>query len=103
MDSKIIKYLLIILFSCSKSIAIEFYGSFTQGSFIIGKTDPDDKIKIDKKNIRVSNEGYFVFGIDRDRKYDVKILTEEEKKMESFPMLKKRLQTIEKQIEELKK
>ena len=36
-------------------------------------------------------------------KYDVKILTEEEKKMESFPMLKKRLQTIEKQIEELKK
>ena len=36
-------------------------------------------------------------------KYDVKILTEEEKKMEKFPMLKKRLQTIEKQIEELKK
>ena len=67
MDSKIIKYLLIILFCCSESIAIEFYGSFIQGSFIIGKTDPDDKIKIDKKNIRVSNEGYFVFGIDRDR------------------------------------
>ena len=74
MDSKIIKYLLVILFICSKSIAIEFYGSFIQGSFIVGKTNPDDKIKIDKKDIRVSNEGYFVFGIDRDRKYDVKIL-----------------------------
>jgi murein DD-endopeptidase MepM/ murein hydrolase activator NlpD len=74
MDSKIIKYLLIILFSCSESIAIEFYGSFIQGSFIVGKTNPDDKIKIDKKNIRVSNEGYFVFGIDRDRNFDIKIL-----------------------------
>ena len=74
MDSKIIKYLLIIFFCCSKSIAIEFYGSFIQGSFIVGKTNPDDKIKIDKKNIRVSNEGYFVFGIDRDRNFDIKIL-----------------------------
>ena len=74
MDSKIIKYLLIILFSCSKSIAIEFYGSFIQGSFIVGKTDPYNKIKIDKKNIRVSDEGYFVFGIDRDRNFDIKIL-----------------------------
>ena len=36
-------------------------------------------------------------------KYNIKILTEEEKKMEKFPMLKKRLETIEKQIEELKK
>ena len=69
-----IKYLLIILFSCSESIAIEFYGSFIQGSFIVGKTNPDNKIKIDKKNIRVSNEGYFVFGIDRDRNFDIKIL-----------------------------
>ena len=74
MDSKIIIYLIIILFSCSKSVAIEYYGSFIQGSFIVGKTDPGNKIKIDKREIRVSNEGYFVFGIDRDRKYDVKIL-----------------------------
>ncbi len=74
MDSKVIKYFLIILFICSKSIAVEFYGSFIQGSFIVGKTNPNDKIKIDKKQIRVSNEGYFVFGIDRDRNFDIKIL-----------------------------
>jgi translation initiation factor IF-2 len=36
-------------------------------------------------------------------KYNVKILTEEEKQMAKFPMLKKRLETIEKQLEELKK
>jgi len=74
MDSKVIKYFLIILFICSKSIAVEFYGSFIQGSFIVGKTNPNDKIKIDKKQIRVSNEGYFAFGIDRDRNFDIKIL-----------------------------
>ena len=36
-------------------------------------------------------------------KYDVKILTEEEKKMEKFQMLKKRLNNIEQQLKELKK
>jgi murein DD-endopeptidase MepM/ murein hydrolase activator NlpD len=41
--------------------------------FIVGKTDPNAKIIIDKKNVKVSDEGYFVFGIDRDRKFDLKI------------------------------
>ena len=36
-------------------------------------------------------------------RYNIKILTEEQKKMEKFPMLKQRLETIEKQLEELKK
>ena len=31
------------------------------------------KIKVDKKNIKVSKDGYFVFGLDRDRKFDVLI------------------------------
>ena len=83
MDSKIIKYLLIFIFICSKSIAIEFKGSFIQGSFIIGKTSPENKIKIDKKAIRVSNKGYFVFGIDRDRDFDVTILITNNSKTET--------------------
>ena len=75
MDSKIIKSLLliiIILFS-SNSFAVEFEGKFIQGHFIVGKTDPKNKIIIDKKEVKVSKEGYFVFGIDRDRKYDIQI------------------------------
>ena len=36
-------------------------------------------------------------------KYNIKVLTEEEKKMAKFPMLQKRLNDIEKQIKELKK
>ena len=50
--------------------AIEFNGKFIQGHFILGKTDPGSKIILDKKEIKVSKDGFFVFGIDRDRKFD---------------------------------
>ena len=73
MDSKIIKYTLIFFFVCFNVNAIEFKGKFIQGHFIIGKTEPNSKIIIDKKEIKVSKEGFFVFGIDRDRKFDILI------------------------------
>ena len=76
MDSKIIKYILIIFLFSFKVSAVEFKGKFIQGHFIIGKTDPNSKIKIDKKQVRVSKDGYFAFGIGRDRKYDVVITVE---------------------------
>ena len=76
MDSKIIKYILVIILICFKVSAIEFTGKFIQGHFIIGKTDPDSKIIIDKRQVRISKDGYFAFGIRRDRKYDVAITIE---------------------------
>ena len=76
MDSKIIKYILLIFLFSFKVSAIEFKGKFIQGHFIIGKTDPNSKVKIDKKQIRVSKDGYFAFGLARDRKYDVVITIE---------------------------
>ena len=36
-------------------------------------------------------------------RYNITVLTEEEKKMAKFPMLQKRLNDLEKQIKELKK
>ena len=43
-------YLLLILFLQIQSLhAVEFKGKFEQGSFILGKTDPDSKVFIDKK------------------------------------------------------
>ena len=59
-----------------KVSAVEFNGKFIQGHYIIGKTDPSSKVKIDKKQIRVSKNGYFAFGIGRDRKYDIVIALE---------------------------
>mgnify|MGYP001348058062 CR=1 FL=1 len=75
MDCKIITrlFFLIILFTTTQSNAVEFKGKFLQGHYIIGITDPSAKIIIDKKNVKVSQDGYFVFGIDRDRKFDVTI------------------------------
>ena len=75
MDCKIISrlFFLIILFTSSQLNAIEFKGKFLQGHFIVGITDPTAKIIIGKKEIRVSKDGYFVFGIDRDRKFDISI------------------------------
>jgi murein DD-endopeptidase MepM/ murein hydrolase activator NlpD len=74
MDSSVIYKSLFIFFILITQVkSIEFNGKFIQGHFIVGKTDPKAKIIIDKKKVKVSNEGYFVFGIDRDRKFDLKI------------------------------
>ena len=75
--------ILAIIFS-SNAFAVEFKGKFLQGHFIIGKTDPSAKIIVDKKEVRVSNDGYFVFGIDRDRKFDVTITKVFDGKKEKF-------------------
>ena len=75
MDCKIITklFFLIFCFIPSHLVAIEFTGKFLQGHFIIGKTDPTAKIIIDKKQVKVSSDGFFVFGLDRDRKFDLTI------------------------------
>ena len=75
MDCKIIfkLILLIFFFSTTNLNAIEFKGKFLQGHYIIGITDPFAEIIIDKKKVKVSKDGFFVFGIDRDRKFDVTI------------------------------
>ena len=73
MDSKIIKLSIIFFLLFFKANAIEFNGKFIQGHFILGKTSPDSLIKIDDKKVKVSKEGFFVFGLDRDRKFDVTI------------------------------
>ena len=77
--------LVIFIFFISNSLySIEFSGQFFQGNLIIGKTDPNSKIIIDKNEVKVSKEGYFVFGIDRDRKTDLilsKIIEGKEEKI----------------------
>ena len=79
-----ILFLIFIFFISNSLFAIEFSGKFIQGNLIIGKTDPNSKIIIDKNEVKVSKEGYFVFGIDRDRKTDlilIKIIEGKEEKI----------------------
>ena len=73
MDSSIIyRFLFVLFFFTSSQVnAIEFQGKFIQGHFILGKTNPEAKILVGKKKVKVSKDGFFVFGIDRDRKFDL--------------------------------
>ena len=52
----------------TSSFATTFEGKFIQGSFILGKTEPGSEVFIDKKQIKVTSDGYFAFGLGRDRK-----------------------------------
>jgi len=64
---------LVFLLITTSSFAVTFNGKFIQGSFILGKTEPGSEVFIDKKKVRVTSDGFFVFGLGRDRKYDVVI------------------------------
>ena len=74
---KNIVFLTTLLLS-SNVFAVEFQGKFIQGHFILGKTHPDSKIWVDKRKVKITEDGYFVFGIGRDRKYDITITKEHE-------------------------
>ena len=73
--------LLIFFFNHQFLNAVEFLGKFKQGSFILGKTKPNSNVKIDNKKIRVSKNGFFAFGLDRDRKNNVIIMIKENGKI----------------------
>ena len=68
---RVVLLFLIFIFSFSCCNAVEFKGSFVQGSFILAKTNPSAKVLIDKTAVKVSKEGFFVFGIGRDRKNNI--------------------------------
>ena len=76
--------LFFVFLMTSKAFALSFDGKFIQGHFIVGKTLPGTKIWIDKKQVKVTDDGYFVFGIGRDRKYDVTITSQNQGKKEKI-------------------
>ena len=77
-------FIFLVFFYSLELNAIEFKGKFEQGSFILGKTEPGSQVVIDKKKIRVSKDGFFAFGLGRDRKNDVVIKVFKRGKLEIF-------------------
>ena len=75
---------LALLFITTSSFAVTFEGKFIQGSFILGKTEPGSEVFIDKKKVKVTSDGYFAFGLGRDRKNDVVIIINEKNYKKSF-------------------
>ena len=82
--NKVLILFLLIIFSNQNLNAVEFKGKFEQGSFILGKTKAGSHVTVDKKKIRVSKDGYFAFGLGRDRKNDVVIKIFKDGKLEVF-------------------
>ena len=88
---------LILLLISTSSFALTFEGEFIQGSFILGKTEPDSEVFIDKKKVKVTSDGFFVFGLGRDRKYDVVItLNKDGNKQKIVKKVQKRKYNIQK-------
>ena len=63
MDSSIIYrfFLVLFIFTTSQVNAIEFQGKFIQGHFILGKTNSQAKVFVGKKEVKVSQDGFFFF------------------------------------------
>jgi len=91
---KILVSLIFLLISTS-SFATTFKGKFIQGSFILGKTDPGAEVFIDKKKVKVTSDGYFAFGLGRDRKNDVVITINKEKIVKKVFKRKYKIQRID--------
>ena len=74
--------------------SLELKGEFYQGNLIIGKTDPESQVFIDKSKIKVSKDGYFAFGLSKDRKNDViiKIIEQNKTKEITKKVYKKKYQ-----------
>ena len=51
-----ILFLFVLLLS-SNAFALNFDGKFIQGHFIIGKTESNSKIWVDKKKVKVTSDG----------------------------------------------
>jgi len=91
---RILISLIFFIFTTS-SFATTFEGKFIQGSFIIGKTDPGSKVFIDKKKVKVTSDGFFVFGLGRDRKNDIVISVNNKKIIKKILKRKYNIQKID--------
>ncbi len=54
--------------------ALELDGRLIQGGLITGRTAPDAKVTVGKRSLRVSRDGFFVFGIGRDAKSGARLV-----------------------------
>ena len=87
--------ILVFLSITTSSFAATFKGKFIQGSFILGKTDSGSKVFIDKKKVRVTSNGFFAFGLGRDRKNDVVITINQKKIVKKVFKRKYKIQRID--------
>lgn len=63
-----------LLCSCSAHLeALSLQGEWQQGGTLIGEVAPGSKVQVNGRNLRISPEGRFIFGLDRDEKGPVEV------------------------------
>ena len=69
-----------MFYSNAVAHSTEFFGKFTEGGIIKGKASPNSEMFLDNKKLKISKNGYFIFGIKKGRTKDIeiKILTKGE-------------------------
>jgi len=80
MIKKIFLYCFVLFYSNAVAHSTEFFGKFTEGGIIKGKASPNSEMFLDNKKLKISKNGYFIFGIKKGRTKDIeiKILTKGE-------------------------
>ena len=58
--------LIVALLLVSTGHALELNGPLQQGGMVIGKVQPGSRVFLDEQMVKVSNQGVFVIGFDRD-------------------------------------
>ena len=66
MIGRLLTALLIFMMARSEAPALELTGNPIQGGLIIGKVEPGTSVRLADQDLRVSDDGRFVFGIGRD-------------------------------------
>ncbi|NIR30509.1 MAG: M23 family metallopeptidase [Gammaproteobacteria bacterium] len=58
----------------AESLSLE--GAFVQGGLVQGRTAPGTHVTVDGRPVRVSEEGVFIFGFDRDAPAEIEVVAE---------------------------
>lgn len=81
------------------ALALEFNRPVQQGAVLVGQVNPQASVVFEGKTVAVSDEGYFVIGLDRDQGEAIEILVNEPASSQTyrFPVQQRdyRLQRIE--------
>ncbi len=85
MLKKLFRFVSCVLVSCSSQInALEISGDVQQGAVLIGKADADEVVVYDGKELKLSEDGYFVVGLDRDASKSVSFTVKKQGTQESY-------------------
>lgn len=82
--------------NAKEPLILSLQGDFTQGGLVIGQAVPGAEVKFEGQDIKVSDDGYFVFGFHRDMPESATLIVSKGEQTETQPItIRKRQYNIE--------